>query len=137
MPQKQRFTNIDRETSAKSDFLSYTIIDAKGNQLVKVELKSGNPIDIKLTPVDPAVSPQIIEEAKQDIIISTQIFQENTKKATVYFAWREGEEVVPEAYRKPEKSFNRLFLETQVLFFIVFIVFGIGIFIVITAFYPS
>ena len=75
MPQKQRFTNIDRETSAKSDYLSYTIIDAKGNQLVKVELKSGNPIDVKLTPVDPAVSPQIIEEAKQDIIISTQIFQ--------------------------------------------------------------
>ena len=137
MLQKQRFTNINRETSAQGDYLSYTIVDTKGKQLVKVELKSGNPIDVKITPIDPAISPQIIEEAKQDVIISTQIFRENTKKATVYFAWREGEEIIPEAYQKPEKSFNRLFLETQVLFFIVFIFFGIAIFIGIIAFYPS
>ena len=137
VPQKQRFNNIDRESSAQGDLLSYIIVDAKGNQLVKVDVKSGNPITINLTPIDPSVSPQVIEEAKQDIIISTQIFRENTKKATVYFAWREGEEVVPEAYTKPEKSFNRLFLETQALFFLVFIIFGAGIIIPLTAFYPS
>ena len=137
IPQKKRFTDISRETSNKGDFLSYTIVDAEGRQLLRVEVKSGNPIEIKLSPIDPSVSPQVIEEAKQDIIISTQIFRENTKKATVYFAWREGEEVVPEAYTKPEKSFNRLFLETQVLFFMVFIVFGIAIFIGIITFYPS
>ena len=135
--QKQRFTNIDRESSAQGDYLSYIIISQKGKQLVKVEVRSGNPIEISLITLDPEASPQIIEEAKQDIIISTRIFTENARKATVYFAWREGEEIVPEAYQKPEKSFNRLFLETQVLFFMVFIIFGIGIFIVITAFYPS
>ena len=137
LPQKQRFTNISRETSTQGDFLSYTIVNAQGKQLLKVEVKSGNPIELKLTPLDPAVSPKVIEEAKQDIVISTQIFKENARKATVYFAWREGEEVVPEAYEKPEKSFNRLFLETQVLFFIVFIVFGMVIFIALTAFYPE
>jgi heat shock protein HtpX len=134
IPQKQRFTNITRETSTEGDFLSYVIVDTKGNQLLKVEVKSGNPIWIRLTPIDPAVSSEAIEEAKQDIIISTQIFRENVRKATVYFAWREGEEVVPEAFEKPEKSFNRLFLETQVLFFIVFTVFGMAVFISLTAF---
>ncbi len=137
IPQKQRFTDISRETSTRGDFLSYTIIDAQGKQLLRVEAKSGNPIELKLAPIDSTVSPQIIEEAKQDIIISSQIFRENIKKATVYFAWREGEEIVPESYTKPEKSFNRLFLETQVLFFMVFIIFGIAIFIAITTFYPS
>ena len=137
IPQKQRFTNISRETSTQGDFLSYTIVNAQGKQLLKVEVKSGNPIELKLTPLDSAVSPKVIEEAKQDIVISTQIFKENARKGTVYFAWREGEEVVPEAYEKPEKSFNRLFLETQVLFFIVFIVFGMVIFISLTAFYPE
>src|SRR5208283_3584921 len=114
-PQKQRFTDIDKETSAKGERLAYTIVDQKGRQLIRVEVKSGNPLEINLTPFDPNVSPQTIEEAKQDIIISTQIFRENARKATVYFAWRQGEEVVPEAYTKPERSFNRLFLETQVL----------------------
>jgi len=137
LPQKKRFTNISRETSTQGDFLSYMIVDAQGKQLLKVEVKSGNPIELKLTPIDQTVSPKVIEEAKQDIIISTQIFKENARKATVYFAWREGEEIIPEAYTKPEKSFNRLFLETQVLFFIVFIVFGMAIFISLTAFYPQ
>jgi len=137
LPQKKRFTNISRETSTQGDFLSYMIVDAQGKQLLKVEVKSGNPIELKLTPIDQTVSPKVIEEAKQDIIISTQIFKENARKATVYFAWREGEEIIPEAYTKPEKSFNRLFLETQVLFFIVFIVFGMVIFIALTAFYPE
>ncbi len=137
IPQKQRFTDITRETSNQNDYLSYTIIDSAGKHLVKVEIKSGQPIEITLTPIDLSVSPDVIEEAKQDVIISTQIFRENCRKATVYFAWRQGEEVVPEAYQKPEKSFNRLFLETQVLFFAVFIVFGMAIFIAVIIFYPS
>ncbi len=137
VPQKQKFTDLNREKSSQGDYLSYIIIDKQGKQLLKVEVRSGIPIELKLTPIDPTVSPQVIEEAKQDIIISSQIFRENNRKATVYFAWREGEQIIPEAYTKPEKSFNRLFLETQVLFFLVFIIFGVGIIIPLTAFYPS
>jgi heat shock protein HtpX len=137
VPQKQRFTDITRETSSQGDSLSYIIVDSQANRLVKVEIKSGEPIEIKLTPIDPTVSPDVLEEAKQDVIISTEIFRENYRKATVYFAWRQGEEVVPEAYRKPEKSFHRLFLETQVLFFVVFIIFGMAVFIAVIAFFPS
>ena len=137
VPQKQRFTDITRETTNQGDSLKYTIINPQGKQLVRVEIKSGESIQIKLTPIDIAVTQETIEEAKQDVIISTQIFRENYRKATVYFAWRQGEQVVPEAYQKPEKSFNRLFLETQVLFFVVFIVFGMAIFIAVIIFYPS
>jgi heat shock protein HtpX len=137
VPQKRRFTDITRETSSQGDFLSYVIVDLQGKRLVKVEIKSGEPIEIKLTPIDSTVSPDVLEEAKQDVIISTQIFRENYRKATVYFAWRQGEDVVPEAYQKPEKSFHRLFLETQVLFFVVFIVFGMAVFIAVIAFFPS
>jgi len=137
VPQKQRFTDITRETSSESDSLSYVIVDSQGMRLVKVEITSGEPIEIKVIPIDPSVSSEVLEEAKQDVIISTQIFRENYRKATVYFAWRQGEQVVPEAYKKPEKSFHRLFLETQVLFFVVFIIFGMAIFIGVIAFYPS
>ncbi|HUK85379.1 MAG TPA: hypothetical protein VLU95_05925, partial [Candidatus Acidoferrum sp.] len=66
IPQKKRFTDISRETSNKGDFLSYTIVDAQGRQLLRVEAKSGNPIELNLTPIDLTVSPQVIEEAKQD-----------------------------------------------------------------------
>ena len=137
LPQKQRFTNITRETSHQGDKLSYIVTDPQGKQLLTVEVKSGTPFELKINPIDPAVSKTAVDEAKQDVLIAMQIFSQNARNATVYFAWREGEEIVPEAYTKPEKSFNRFFLETQILFFIVFIIFGMTIFVTIATVMPS
>ena len=137
LAQKQRFTNITRETTDHGDKLSYVVTDMQGKQLLGVEVKSGTPFELKINPIEPGVSQTAIEEAKQDVLIAMQIFSQNTRSATVYFAWREGEEIVPEAYTKPEKSFNRFFLETQILFFVVFIIFGTAIFIVIASAFPS
>ena len=137
LPQKQRFTNIIRETTNRVDKLSYVVTDMQGKQLLGVEVESGTPFELKINPIEPNVSQTAIEEAKQDVLIAIQIFAQNARSATVYFAWREGEEIVPEAYIKPEKSLNRFFLETQILFFVAFIVFGTAIFIVIATVLPS
>ena len=66
VPQKQRFTDITRETSSQGDFLSYVIVDLQGGRLVKVEIKSGEPIEIKLTPIDPSVSPAIVGKKERE-----------------------------------------------------------------------
>jgi hypothetical protein len=78
----------------------------------------------------------IVVEARQDVLIATELFEEKARKLTWYFAWREGEEIVPEKVMLHEKSFNRLFLETQVLLTFVFITLGLGLFIVVN-FYPT
>jgi heat shock protein HtpX len=137
LPQKQRFTNIYRETTDGVPFLSYVVLDAQGKQILKVEVRGTIPIEVTLVPIGGPVSSSVMEEAKQDVVIAVQIFEGNARKATLYFAWREGEEIVPEKLTKKEKSFRRLFLETQILFFVVFLVFGMGIFIVLITFYPQ
>jgi heat shock protein HtpX len=137
LPQKQRFTNFSRETTESGSFLSYVVLGSQGEQLIRVEVKGTTPIELKLTPIVEPVSSAAMEEAKQDVVIAVQIFEENARKATLYFAWREGEDIVPEAVKKKEKSFNRLFLETQILFFVVFIAFGMVLFIVIASLYPD
>ena len=137
LPQKARFTDIIRETNSQGDNLTYFVTDSKGNQIVQVEVKSGTPFELKINPLEPSVTQTTLEEAKQDVLIAMQTFAQNVRSATVYFAWREGEEIVPEAYTKPEKSFNRFFIETQILFFVVFIVFGMAIFITIAAVSPG
>ena len=131
LPQKQRFTNFYREIANGVPFLSYVILDAQGMHLLKVELKGTTPIEVKLIPIAESVSATDMEEAKQDVVIAVQIFEEKARKATLYFAWREGADIVPEMLKKQEKSFHRLFLETQILFFVVFIVFGMAIFLVL------
>ena len=137
LAQKQRFTDITRESTSQGEKLLYTVTDSQGTSIAMVELKSGKQFELKISPLTSVNSHNVVEEAKQDVLIAMQIFSQNSRAATVFFAWREGEEIVPEAYTKPEKSFNRLFLETQVLFFVVFIVFGMGIFIAISTAAPD
>ncbi|MCL1977782.1 MAG: M48 family metalloprotease [Candidatus Bathyarchaeota archaeon] len=136
LPQKERFSNVFRQNSSEVDTLSYTISNVKGKQLY-VEAKNDKLIEVKITPLNSDVTSAELKEAKQDIVIALQMFEENVRKATMFFAWREGQDIVPEAYTKPKKSFNRLFLETQVIFFVVFIVFGTTIFITLATIYPE
>ena len=135
--QKQRFSSIVRETNNQGDKLSYIIISPEGKPLLQVEVKSGTPFELKINSLETEATKTAIEEAKQDVLIAMQIFAQNMRTASVYFAWREGEEIVPEAYTKPEKSFNRFFLETQILFFVVFIIFGMAIFITVGTIMPD
>ncbi len=137
IPQKQRFSNLSREQTEKTSRITYTILDPTGKQILKVEVAGEKTLDVNVTPIETDVTETAVEEAKQDVIISTRMFEEKARKATWYFAWREGEEIVPEKVKTQEKSFNRLFLETQILFFVVFIVLGMAFFIVISVFYPS
>ena len=124
LPQKQRFTNFYRESKKGVPFLSYTVLDSQGKPRLKAEVKGTIPIEFKLVPIDIGVSANAIEEARQDIVIAVETFEANARKATLYFAWREGEDIVPEELKKKEKSFRRLFLETQILFFVLFVGFG-------------
>jgi heat shock protein HtpX len=137
LPQKERFTGITRKKSETGSYLSYSVRNEKGELFLQVQVKASNPVEIEITPIGEQVTDAAIEEAKQDVVIALEIFEQNARKATLYFAWREGEDIVPEILRKKEKSFNRLFLETQVLFFMVFIGLGIFLFIVIFTYFPN
>ncbi|HTY75274.1 MAG TPA: M56 family metallopeptidase [Candidatus Nanoarchaeia archaeon] len=136
-PQKQRFSNLSKEQTQNSFLISYNIIDQKGNQLFKVEITGTDAVNVNITPLDTALPESAVDEARQDVVIAVGTFEEQARKITWYFAWREGEEIVPEKVKIHEKSFNRLFLETQILLTFVFIGLGLALFVVVEAFYPA
>jgi len=137
VPQKQRFTNISKSTTPTENRITYNVIDKQGKEIIDATINGTNNMIVTLSPMEQSVSDELLQEARQDVIIATRMFEEKARKATWYFAWREGEQIVPEKVKVQEKSFNRLFLETQMLFFAVFIVLGMGLFIFVFAFYPS
>ncbi len=130
-PQKKRFSNLSRETTQTSNKISYVVLDPQGKEVLKVELTGTNTVSATVKPLDSEVSDASIAEARRDAVIATEMFEEKARKATWYFAWREGEEIVPEKVRLHGKTFTRLFLETQILLTFVFIGLGLGLFVLV------
>jgi heat shock protein HtpX len=121
LAQKQRFTNISRYTDNGEPTLHYDVMDRQGKRTLTVTVNGSNPLRISIVPVSEVTAQQEIEEARQDVTIGVDYFEEQVRRSTLYFAWREGEEIVPEAVSSKEKKpLNRLFLETQILLFVVF-----------------
>jgi len=137
LPQKQRFSYLTREAGKDRVRLSYVVLDEEGKQLVQVKIVGTATLNATITPLEAQVPENVITEARQDIVIATQMFEEKARKATWYFAWREGGDIVPEKVKAHEKSFNRLLLETQILLFTVFTIAGMALFIVTAVYYPD
>jgi len=128
--QKERFANISRAVVDGMSSLSYDILNRSGVRNLNVEIDASNPIRVKITPLGDEASEQAITEAQQDVEIAVEFFEEKVRQNTLYFAWREGEEIIPERMSgKERKSINRLFLETQILLFVVFISLGLVLFV--------
>jgi heat shock protein HtpX len=130
LAQKQRFINISRSTDNGESTLNYDVIDQHANRSLSVTVNGSNPLKIRITPLGEGVTEQAVEEARQDVAIGVDYFEEKVRQSTLYFAWREGEEIVPEVVsNKEKKPLNRLFLETQILLFVVFTTVGLFVFI--------
>ena len=133
LPNMNRFVNV---FSDNVRFISFVLPDSMGAWWMRIEVTAGNPIKVKIIARGP-VPQETINKMKEDIFIAVQLFEEQVRKRSFYFAWVEGEPVVLE--RGPQKSRNiiyRLFSESMLLFFIIFIAVSIFLFMIFGIYTP-
>jgi heat shock protein HtpX len=128
LPQKGRFTDISRATSAGALSIKYSVLDSNRNRRLSVQISGVDSITVAIEPLVDAVPEDEILQAKEDVDVAVDMFETQVRKNSLFFAWREGESVVPETVSdKGNKSLRRIFLETQILFMALFM--GIGLFL--------
>lgn len=134
---EERFRDVSRSTSGDESSLEYTVVDASGARKFRVQIRGGKPLKVSITPLDQNVSEQEIARAKEDVDVLIDYFEEQVRGNTLFFAWREGESVVPEKLKGIEgKSLNRMLLETQILLMVLFLGFGLVLFYLIGPLMP-
>jgi heat shock protein HtpX len=143
LPQPEIFHKVSMKFENGSKYLSFIVTDEKENWEVSVLMEASNPFQVTITPITvPSnidISPKM-DLIEEKILIALQLFEDAIRQATLYFAWVEGENILPEAppTRRKKLSF-RMFgsnmILIYVLFFAVNIVFFIflGIFLAIIA----
>jgi heat shock protein HtpX len=123
--QKNRFADI----STGNFSINYSVLDFSGNRIIGVHASGSESINTVIEPLTQAVSKDEISKAKEDVEIAVDAFEDQVRKNSLFFAWREGESVVPETVSgKENKSLRRIFLETQILLIAVFMTVGVVLF---------
>ncbi len=133
LPQNLRFDDISRNTSPGAFSIQYSVLSSSKARKLRVSISGAEPINVVVEPLADTSEAQILE-AKEDIVVAIDMFEQQVRKNSLFFAWREGESVVPEAISgKENKSLRRIFLETQILLIALFMTVGIFLFFIIGA----
>jgi len=133
-PQSESYAKVRRDVVDGVPVLDFTYVDHEAKWSVDVRIKTGKPIQVFMTPSSSVVPQIFLDRLKEDIIIVMQYFEEYARRSTLYFAWVQGRQVVPEKSpfrraRVVERIFfgNILFLFVLLFAASLFLVFLIGI----------
>jgi len=136
MPRMNQFVNIERFSSEDLHVISFVLPDPAGVWWARIEVKAGKPIEVRITTRGP-IPTEVINRLREDLFITVQLFEEQVRRSSFYFAWVEGEPVVLEA--GPQKRSNiiyRLFSESMLMFFVIFIAISIFLFMIFGPYTP-
>lgn len=130
VPYYRNFANVRRWILDGRETLALTIIGTHGSWYVDVEITAGNPIEVKMRPSDPYVPRRILNKIKEDLIITIQMFEDELRGRTLYFAWVPSRDIAGEKiFTRRRKILSQIFTGNMLLLFVIFIMFSYMVFI--------
>jgi heat shock protein HtpX len=131
-PRQDRFANVQRSTVNGVPTLGFRLIDPQTASYIDVQLRTGHPTHIEMVASDARVPTEALDDLRQDLTFEVESFEEQIRQTSLYFAWVEGEEGIPE--RRPpgrHSLLHRLFADSMLTFFVLFIGVSIMLFLFI------
>lgn len=124
-PQSDNFKNYQKSVFGRTYKLSFDGIKTENNIKIHVEIIFQNPLKISLI-FDQETPLEVINELREDILTMIQFYEEYLHQSTLYFAWVEGEDIIPESPPTSRKKMGDwLFGSSLLLVYVLF--FGVNI----------
>jgi len=134
LTQPELFKKIKKTFKDNIPILMFIMVDEKGLWSMNIELKATSPFKVRMLP-STEIPINIIKKVKEDLFFMIQVFEDQMHQSTLYFAWVEGEEVIPEDPPTTRKRMSdRLFGSNLLLIYLIFIGFNIILFLFIGLF---
>jgi heat shock protein HtpX len=90
------FWDIHVLSGKDAPYLSYKVATSQKNQYVTVLIEPRVPIQVGMTLSDASVPQSFVDHLYEDLFLMVQMFEEEIRKSTLYFAFMPGEKIVPE-----------------------------------------
>jgi heat shock protein HtpX len=132
LPHPERFLAIERGSDDQGPTLSYLAMvpDVGGHVHVKVSVRN-QWVEVEMAPGAAVnVSAEALEDIKDDLFTFVNLFEERVRQTTLYFAWAEGESIIPEEPPNRKKNlFVRIFSGGMLALSVLFLALNILLFI--------
>jgi len=113
------FRNISVVTEGGRNYLSYRVLVPNTDQYVDVTVDATIPIAANMKLSDAGISKSLLDQLYEDLFLTVQLFEEEIRKTTLYFAFMPGEKIVPRKERRG--MLGRIFTESMLPLYIVLI----------------
>ncbi len=121
----KNFNTVNKINGSNNSKLSFYAINPEYGWKLFVEIVAGSPLDVKITSYN-STPEKFVTNIKEELILAVQFFHESIRQSTLYFAWVEGEDIIPEEPpNSGKKVADRLFGSNLLFLYVLF--FGINI----------
>jgi len=130
------FKDITISEDERGKALSFKVAPEGLPWTMNVSIVAGNPILVEMF-LEGSVPLEFVSRLKEDLFIGVQVFEDRVRQATLYFTWVEGETVVPEkAFSRKNDFIMKVFSESMLFFFLIFIFLSVFLFIIFGPYTP-
>ena len=133
LPQGSSVINIQRTTFENEHTLSFRLIDPQGKWHLDTEIKVGKTVEVKTTPSDETRPPQqVLDRFKDDIFIAVELFEEQMRRRTIYFAWNEGAKVTSEkSIFRRKRVLDKILFQNMIFLLMLSLILSIILFVLL------
>ncbi len=131
----RRVENIRRFNIGNQYYLVFTAYLLKSSEHMDVTIEAsterGRPIHVIISRSSPEISEELIKGIQENILLELQLFEDYARQYTLYLAYIPGQKISEQKYGRG--ILEKLFTDSMVNLFIIFIVVAVGTFALFNA----